>query len=575
MLLQLILVMSQSLKDANEQGDLNQDELNLASSKKEQVEAAEKGDSNEEPQLAPSILLDFINTADNMLQKHIESTELPVLFNGKQLSEAELRLLMKEQGISDKVADQTIRELSRFISENEGKFSAKQLNQLEHVKDLKKGIVFDAEILIAKLQSKEAANQQVKGSALLFSDNDLSEIAKSSSEKLAFNTKNAAIKSPDVNLEQTVKRNSGNPNESAKAIVGEKPTTVDEQENKSLDTELIKSEALKQLKAAGSGEAILDKRTLTDDSAKKANAKATTTGNAPTSSNTKTTVHAGEAEQAILNNVVDKAASDKTSKVQFRADVNLASADIASSSKSVERNNVETVTASKELLLSEEEMRKQALQDTVPGNSWKQQASAANGQQASVVNATNPPPLASIYSSAESNASEYHLIQRAAEDMATRVVQDASQTQKSIQTSTEVISILRKDFASALKDKVIVSINQRLQQVDIQLDPPELGNVQVRVNLQNEQASVSFVVQNQQAKEALEQHMSKLREMLNESGVDVGDANVEQQNQQASENKNGSKAFDGKGGEQEVEDISASVIEQLTKTTALGVDFYA
>ena len=71
-------------------------------------------------------------------------------------------------------------------------------------------------------------------------------------------------------------------------------------------------------------------------------------------------------------------------------------------------------------------------------------------------------------------------------------------------------AIFRKDFSEAVKDKVMLVISQKLQQFDISLDPPELGNMQVRVNLQGEQATVNFVVQNQQAKDALEQNMQKL-----------------------------------------------------------------
>ncbi|HCM46317.1 MAG TPA: flagellar hook-length control protein FliK, partial [Colwellia sp.] len=89
----------------------------------------------------------------------------------------------------------------------------------------------------------------------------------------------------------------------------------------------------------------------------------------------------------------------------------------------------------------------------------------------------------------------------------------------------------------AVKDKVMMTINQKLQRFDITLDPPEFGNMQVRVNLQGEQASVNFIVQNQQAKDVLEQNMHKLRDMLSEQGVDVGDANVEQQNQQQNNDK--------------------------------------
>lgn len=150
--------------------------------------------------------------------------------------------------------------------------------------------------------------------------------------------------------------------------------------------------------------------------------------------------------------------------------------------------------------------------------------------------------------------------------------QSLTKTEQKLQIET--INIYRKDFANAVKDKVMVMVNQRLQQVEIQLDPPELGNVHVRLNLQSEQANVSFLVQNQQAKEALEQQMGKLRDMLQESGVDVGDANVAQQQQSQQEGKGHSMAG---GFHQDVEEdqlVNAN-LAQVIKPSATGVDFYA
>jgi len=81
------------------------------------------------------------------------------------------------------------------------------------------------------------------------------------------------------------------------------------------------------------------------------------------------------------------------------------------------------------------------------------------------------------------------------------VASDTAQIQKNnVQLQQETISIFKKDFADAVKDKVMVMINQKLQQFDISLDPPEFGNMQVRVNLQGEQAAVNFVVQNSKQK---------------------------------------------------------------------------
>jgi flagellar hook-length control protein FliK len=142
----------------------------------------------------------------------------------------------------------------------------------------------------------------------------------------------------------------------------------------------------------------------------------------------------------------------------------------------------------------------------------------------------------------------------------------------------ETVSINRKDFADAVKDKVMVMINQKIKQLEIRLDPPELGSMHVKLNLQNEQAAVNFVVQNQQAKEALEQNMDKLKDMLAQSGVDVGDANIEQRNQQTDEGNDASQQ-QGNGsqlsGQESGEDEIAMSGANLYKASASGVDYYA
>ncbi|WP_077339338.1 flagellar hook-length control protein FliK [Pseudocolwellia agarivorans] len=156
---------------------------------------------------------------------------------------------------------------------------------------------------------------------------------------------------------------------------------------------------------------------------------------------------------------------------------------------------------------------------------------------------------------------------------------DLAQTQKSaVIQQIETISIMRKDFTDAVKEKVMVMINQKIQQVDIQLDPPELGRMQVRINLQNEQAVVNFVVQNQQAKEALEQNMDKLKHMMSESGVDVGGANVKQQSNQSSAQEQNNQGSNGQFEQHEDGATEQSITAQqskVIKASSTGVDYYA
>ncbi|MCJ8293705.1 MAG: flagellar hook-length control protein FliK [Colwellia sp.] len=178
-------------------------------------------------------------------------------------------------------------------------------------------------------------------------------------------------------------------------------------------------------------------------------------------------------------------------------------------------------------------------------------------------------------------SNDAYIEHQASEILNHTVASDTAQIQKNnVQLQQETIAIFRKDFADAVKDKVMLMINQKLQQFDITLDPPEFGNMQVRVNLQGEQASVNFVVQNQQAKDALEQNMSKLKDMLAEQGVDVGEANVEQQNQQQSNDENNLNSANDRASLSTSQDEGDHTVEhtlsaKLFDSSATGVDYYA
>ena len=172
--------------------------------------------------------------------------------------------------------------------------------------------------------------------------------------------------------------------------------------------------------------------------------------------------------------------------------------------------------------------------------------------------------------------------QQATEVLNPSITTEVSHSQKSnAQLHQETISLFRKDFSEAVKDKVMLMISQKLQQFDITLDPPELGNMQVRVNLQGEQASVNFLVQSQQTKDALEQNMHKLRELLGEQGVDVGDANVEQHSQQSaseddSTGKNNNKMNNNIDKLDETDDVITQTLSaQMIDSSTTSVDYYA
>lgn len=103
------------------------------------------------------------------------------------------------------------------------------------------------------------------------------------------------------------------------------------------------------------------------------------------------------------------------------------------------------------------------------------------------------------------------------------------------------LNLQQQDAAGQLRERVQLMVRQNIQVAEIRLDPAELGQMQIRINLQQEQASVQFIVQQQQAKELLEQQMPRLREMLQQQGIQLGEGQVQQQSRQQQGNGDGSQ----------------------------------
>ncbi len=90
-------------------------------------------------------------------------------------------------------------------------------------------------------------------------------------------------------------------------------------------------------------------------------------------------------------------------------------------------------------------------------------------------------------------------------------------------------------------DRLQWMVGQNLQSAEIRLDPPELGSMEVRVQINKDHASIVFAAPNQQVRDALEAAIPRLREMMNDIGLSLGDVNVSQesftQQQQTNEDR--------------------------------------
>ncbi len=136
------------------------------------------------------------------------------------------------------------------------------------------------------------------------------------------------------------------------------------------------------------------------------------------------------------------------------------------------------------------------------------------------------------------------------------------------------VNIQRPEGQQQISEKVRWMINSRSSLAEIRLDPPELGSMQVRVNISGDTANVNFVVQTQHAKDALTEAENRLRDMLAEQGITLGESFVQQQDAQQGEGEEGHFAGKSQHGETLEEEHSQPEFRSRQRDTD-GIDDYA
>jgi len=122
----------------------------------------------------------------------------------------------------------------------------------------------------------------------------------------------------------------------------------------------------------------------------------------------------------------------------------------------------------------------------------------------------------------------------------------------------------------------IVYMVGKEQAATLTLNPPDLGPVQVVLSVSNDQASVAFSSNQQEVRQALENALPRLREMMGENGIALGNATVDagvpdgRQAQQDGDRRGGGNGggFGNAGGTAAAGDDSTA--RPATRTVSLG-----
>lgn len=200
--------------------------------------------------------------------------------------------------------------------------------------------------------------------------------------------------------------------------------------------------------------------------------------------------------------------------------------------------------------------------------------------------------LASVGASANESASSlqgaslYHADQRLQQAAEARLahLQGIQQSNASVENATSRmtgtglsgldVTFGQPGWVERVGRQMLLQSAQGNSSAQIQLDPPELGSLTIRIQLVEQTATVNFVSPHAMVRDALEQQAQRLQEMFNEQGMNLRDVsvsdqstNARQQSDRQSGGQQGSPAQTADSHEQEL-------ISSAQKSVSL-IDYYA
>jgi flagellar hook-length control protein FliK len=133
----------------------------------------------------------------------------------------------------------------------------------------------------------------------------------------------------------------------------------------------------------------------------------------------------------------------------------------------------------------------------------------------------------------------------------------------------------------ALGQKVVWMAGGGQQSASLTLNPPDLGPMQVVLSVNNAHATVTFTSAQPEVRQALENAMPKLREMLGDAGIQLGQASInsgsaQQQHTASQQNSGNSQSRASGNAVDSIEAAATSIVRASPVSAGLGlVDTFA
>lgn len=148
-------------------------------------------------------------------------------------------------------------------------------------------------------------------------------------------------------------------------------------------------------------------------------------------------------------------------------------------------------------------------------------------------------------------------------------------------TTSIDVPVSHAEWGDKMAGKLTWLTARNMSVAEIHLTPPDMGPMEVRVQVQQDQANISVHSANPVVREQLELHSHRLRDMLNAQGLsleqfDVSDSGRDQTGNETAEERHGSGGASGPGltADAELDDANAE-LQSLDLTWKGEVDIFA
>ena len=84
----------------------------------------------------------------------------------------------------------------------------------------------------------------------------------------------------------------------------------------------------------------------------------------------------------------------------------------------------------------------------------------------------------------------------------------------------------KPEWGQGMGKQILWMVNQNIGRAEIRLNPANLGPMEVRIDMDNDQVNVAFTSRHAEVRDAVEQALPRLREMLEEKGLSLADTDI-------------------------------------------------